>query len=49
MSGPRTAAIVGGGHTEWGERDATWKDLAQEAGKAAFDDVTDLGPEDVEG
>jgi len=45
----RTAAVVGGGHTKWGDRDATWKDLAQEAGKATFDDVPDLGPEDVEG
>lgn len=45
----RTAAIVGGGHADWGTREATWKDLAQEAGKAAFDDVPDLGPEDVEG
>lgn len=45
----RTAAIVGGGITEWGERDATWKDLAQEAGKAAFDDVPSISPEDVEG
>ncbi|GGN09229.1 thiolase C-terminal domain-containing protein [Halarchaeum nitratireducens] len=45
----RNAAIVGGGHTDWGERDATWKDLAQEAGKATFDDVPDVGPPDVEG
>jgi acetyl-CoA C-acetyltransferase len=44
-----SAAIVGGGLTEWGERDATWKDLAAEAGKATFDDVPGLGPEDVEG
>jgi len=44
-----TAAIVGGGLTEWGERDATWKDLAAEAGKATFDDVHGLEPEDVEG
>jgi acetyl-CoA C-acetyltransferase len=46
---PRNAAIVGGGTTEWGEREATWKDLAQEAGKATFDDVDGLDPEDVEG
>lgn len=45
----RNVAIVGGGHTEWGERDASWKDLAQEGGKATFDDVPDVGPEDVEG
>lgn len=45
----RNAAIIGGGHTRWGERDATWKDLAQETGKATFDDVPGIGPEDVEG
>lgn len=45
----RNAAIVGGGTGEWGERDATWKDLAQEAGKATFDDVPGLEPGDVEG
>jgi acetyl-CoA C-acetyltransferase len=45
----RNTAIVGGGLTEWGERDATWKDLAQEAGKATFDDVPGIDPEDVEG
>ncbi|SEH37216.1 acetyl-CoA C-acetyltransferase [Halopenitus malekzadehii] len=44
-----TAAIVGGGLTEWGEREATWKDLAQEAGKATFDDVDGLDQSDVEG
>jgi len=46
---PRNAAIVGGGHADWGKRAATWKDLAQEAGKATFDDVDGLGPDDVEG
>ncbi|MGQ4555379.1 thiolase C-terminal domain-containing protein [Halobellus sp. GM3] len=46
---PENAAIVGGGLTEWGERDATWKDLAQEAGKATFDDVDGIEPDDVEG
>ena len=45
----RNAAIVGGGHADWGKRDATWKDLAQEAGKATFDAVSDVGPGDVEG
>jgi len=46
---PQNAAIVGGGTTEWGARDATWKDLAQEAGKATFDDVDGIEPDDVEG
>ncbi|WP_254280474.1 thiolase C-terminal domain-containing protein [Haloarcula marina] len=45
----RTAAIVGGGHADWGQREATWKDLTQEAGKAAFDDVDGITPSDVEG
>ncbi|WP_096390556.1 thiolase C-terminal domain-containing protein [Halopenitus persicus] len=45
----RNAAIVGGGLTEWGEREATWKDLAQEAGKATFDDVDGIDQSDVEG
>ena len=45
----RTAAIVGGGHTRWGDRDATYKDLIQEAGQATFDAVSDIGPADVEG
>lgn len=45
----RTAAIAGTGLTEWGERDATWKDLVQEAGKATFNDVPGIDPEDVEG
>ena len=46
---PDNAAIIGGGQAHWGERAATWKDLAQEAGKATFDDVPDIGPSDVEG
>lgn len=45
----RNVAIVGGGHSDWGERAATWKDLAQEGGKAAFDAVPEVGPEDIEG
>jgi acetyl-CoA C-acetyltransferase len=45
----RTVGIVGGGHTAWGVREASYKDLIQEAGKAAFEDVPDVGPEDVEG
>lgn len=46
---PDNAAIIGGGQSRWGEREATWKDLAQEAGKATFDDVPDISPSDVEG
>jgi acetyl-CoA C-acetyltransferase len=46
---PRNAAVVGGGHANWGQREATWKDLAQEAGKATFDDVDGITPDDVDG
>ncbi len=49
MAVTRTAGIVGGGHTRWGSREATYKDLIQEAGKATFDSVPDMGPEDIEG
>jgi acetyl-CoA C-acetyltransferase len=45
----RNVGIVGGGHTRWGAREATYKDLIQEAGKATFDDVDGVGPDDVEG
>lgn len=45
----RNVAIVGGGQTSWGDRDASWKDLVQEGGKATFDAVPDIGPEDIEG
>jgi len=43
------AGIVGGGHTTWGARSATYKDMIQEAGKATFEAVPGLGPGDVEG
>src|SRR6056297_1776887 len=49
MTSTRNVAVVGGGHSRWGTREATWKDLAQEAGKATFDAVPGVGPEDVEG
>ncbi|SFS12612.1 acetyl-CoA C-acetyltransferase [Halomicrobium zhouii] len=45
----RTVGIVGGGHTRWGDREATYKDLIQEAGKATFDDVSGVSPGDIEG
>jgi len=38
----RKVAIVGGGLAKFGARQATWKELAQEAGKATFDDVKNL-------
>jgi acetyl-CoA C-acetyltransferase len=45
----RNVGIVGGGHTRWGDRDATYKDLVQEAGKTTFDALPGVGPGDVEG
>lgn len=46
---PQNAVIVGTGLTKWGDREATWKDLVQEAGKATFDNVDNLSHDDVEG
>ncbi|WP_336022876.1 thiolase C-terminal domain-containing protein [Halobellus salinisoli] len=45
----RNVGIVGGGHTKWGVREASYKDLIQEAGKATFEDVSDVTPDDIEG
>ncbi|UCD96454.1 MAG: 3-ketoacyl-CoA thiolase [Candidatus Bathyarchaeota archaeon] len=44
----RKVAVVGGGATRCGKREATWRELAQEAGKAMFDSVMNLSPNDVE-
>jgi len=44
----RKVAIVGGGLAPFGIRQATWKELAQEAGKATFDDVKNLERKDVD-
>jgi len=44
----RKVAIVGGGATRCGKREASWRDLAQEAGKAMFENVKNLSPKDVE-
>jgi len=44
----REVAVVGGGATRAGRREAGWKDLAQEAGKAMFEDVVNLSPKDVD-
>lgn len=45
----QTVGIVGGGHTRWGDREATYKDLIQEAGKATFENVPNVDPVDIEG
>src|SRR2546425_7685235 len=44
----RQVAIVGVGLTKWGVRQATYKELVQEAGKALFDDVEGLDKKDVD-
>jgi len=44
----RKVAIVGGGATRCGKREASWRDLVQEAGKALFESVGNLSPKDVD-
>jgi acetyl-CoA C-acetyltransferase len=45
----RNVCIIGGGMSLWGVRQATARDLYQEAGKACFDDVPGLSNKDVDG
>ncbi|MFQ5758679.1 MAG: 3-ketoacyl-CoA thiolase [Candidatus Bathyarchaeia archaeon] len=44
----RKVAIVGGGATRCGKREATWRDMVQEAGKSMFESVDDISPKDIE-
>lgn len=44
----RKVAIVGGGATKCGKREASWKDLVQEAGKAIFESVDNISPKDID-
>jgi len=44
----RKVAIVGGGATRPGKREATWRELVQEAGKAMFGNIPNLSPKDVD-
>jgi len=44
----RKVAIVGGGATKCGKREATWRELVQEAGKVMFNNVDNISPKDVE-
>ncbi len=44
----RKVAIVGGGATRAGKREATWRDLVQEAGKQMFESVENMSPKDIE-
>ena len=44
----RKVAIVGGGATRCGKREASWRELVQEAGKAMFEDVDNVSPKEVD-
>jgi acetyl-CoA C-acetyltransferase len=44
----REVAIVGGGATKCGKREASWRDMVQEAGKAMFESVENLSPKEVD-
>ncbi|RLI84137.1 3-ketoacyl-CoA thiolase [Archaeoglobales archaeon] len=44
----RNVAIVAAGITKFGVREASWKDLVQEAGKAVFDDCPNLDKKEVD-
>jgi len=44
----RKVAVVGGGAAKADKREASWRDLVQEAGKAMFDDVDNMSPKDVD-
>ena len=45
----RKVCVIGAGMDNWGVREASLVDLAQEAGQACFDDVPALKKEDVDG
>ncbi len=45
---PSRVAVVGGGLARFGAREATWRELVQEAGKAVFDSLPDLHAKDVD-
>ncbi|MCL5960969.1 MAG: thiolase family protein [Chloroflexi bacterium] len=45
----RRVCLVGGGMSKFGIRQATYRDLISEAGKAAFDSVPNVSPKDIEG
>ena len=45
----RRVVVVGGGVARFGRREATYRDLISEAGKAVFDDVKNIKPSEIEG
>ena len=48
MSAPRRVALVAGGLSTFGVREATWSELVQEAGAAAFRDIPNFSSKDVD-
>jgi len=44
----RKVAIVAGGATRCGKREASWRDLIQEAGKSMFENAHNISPKDVD-
>lgn len=44
----RQVAIVGGGATRCGRREAAWRDMVQEAGRTMFKSVDNISPKDVD-
>ena len=44
----RKVAIVGGGAIKCGKREASWRDLVQEAGKNLFENIKNVSPKDVD-
>jgi acetyl-CoA C-acetyltransferase len=44
----RKVAVIGGGATRCGKREASWRDLVQEAGKNLFENVHNISPKDVD-
>jgi acetyl-CoA C-acetyltransferase len=44
----KKVAIIGGGATRCGKREASWRDLVQEAGKNLFENVHNVSPKDVD-
>ncbi|MBI2954369.1 MAG: thiolase family protein [Chloroflexi bacterium] len=45
----RRVAVVAGGASKFGARQATYRDLISEAGKACYDSAPGLSPNDIEG
>ncbi len=49
MRGLKTPVVVAGGVTKFGNRQASFRDLISEAGKACFDNNKNINPKDIDG